>query len=221
MHIGMRFFNRGSHGLGKNGRGNLNRGPRKPRFSIHFDADSQELRQLFKYRFFNSIGQGVIQPRPERPPFQAPHVPSILVPPHVSLQPEVPKNDGWQDISHRTVSQHHGWPNLPLPTPPPVNQIVQVAPTHSLVQSSHTRKRLKTKSHHVLDKGKFFFSLSSPSNDSVKSMSSHMHLRDYFSHVMSDIRPKVSTQPKGNSEKSKGDSRNKGKIASQSGRYGF
>jgi hypothetical protein len=49
----------------------------------------------------------------------------------------------------------------------------------------------------------------------------HMHLRDDFSHVISEIKPKGSTQPKDNSEKSKGDNNNKGKIASQSGKYGF
>ena len=49
----MRFFSRGSHGQGNRGRGNWNRGPRSPRFSIHFDADSQELSQLFQARFFN------------------------------------------------------------------------------------------------------------------------------------------------------------------------
>jgi hypothetical protein len=35
------------------------------------------------------------------------------------------------------------------------------------------------------------------------------------------IKPKGSTQPKDNSEKLKGDINNKGKIASQSGKYGF
>jgi hypothetical protein len=52
-------------------------------------------------------------------------------------------------------------------------------------------------------------------------MSSRMHLRDNDSHVIIDIRPKGSTQPKENSETSKGDSDNKGKIVSQSGKYGF
>jgi hypothetical protein len=154
MHAGMRFFSRGSHGRGNRGRGNWNRGPRRPRFSIHFDADSQELGQLFQAGFFNWIGQGVVQPRPERPPFQAPQAPGIPVPPHVSLQPEVPENDGWQEIVHPTVSQHRGWPNLSLPAPPPINQIVQAAPVHSPVQSSHARKRLKTEAHHAPDKGK-------------------------------------------------------------------
>jgi hypothetical protein len=83
---------------GNRGRGNCNRGPRRPRFSIHFDADSHELGQLFQDGFFNWIGKGVAQPRTERPPFQAPQVPGIPVPPHVSLQPEFPKNDGWQEI---------------------------------------------------------------------------------------------------------------------------
>jgi hypothetical protein len=163
----------------------------------------------------------VVQPRIERPPFQAPHVHGIPVPPHVSLQPEVPENDGWKEIVHLAVSQHCGWPNLSLHAPPPINQIVQVSPSHSPLQSSHVRKRLKTEAHHAPDKGKVVASPSSPSNDSAKSVSSRMHLRDDFSHVISEIRPKGSTQPKANSEKSKGDNNNKGNIASQSDKYGF
>jgi hypothetical protein len=162
----------------------------------------------------------VVQPRLERPPFQVPQVSSILVPPHVSLQPEVPENDGWQEIFHPKVSQHRGWPNLSLPTPPPIKPIIQAAP-HSLVHSSHARKRLKTKAHHALDKGKANVAPSSPSNGSDKSMSSRMHLRDDCSHVISEIRPKGSAKPKENSGKSKGDNKNQGKIASQSGKYGF
>jgi hypothetical protein len=76
----MSFFSRGSHGRNNRGRGNWNRGPRRPRFSIHFDADPQELNQLFQAGFFNWIGQGVVQPRPERPPFHPQHVPGILCP---------------------------------------------------------------------------------------------------------------------------------------------
>jgi hypothetical protein len=109
---------------------------------------------------------------------------------------------------------------LPAP-PPPVNQIVQAAPAHSPIQSSHTSKRLKYESHHAPDKGKFVAAPSSPSNDSAKSVSSRMHLRDDFSHVISEIRPEGSIQPKTNLEKSKGDNNNKGKITSQSGKYGF
>jgi hypothetical protein len=163
----------------------------------------------------------VVQPRLERPPFQAPHVPSIPMPPHVSLQPEFLENNGWQEIVHPTVSQHHGWPNLTLPSPPPINQIFQAAPIHSPFQSSHASIRLKTEAQHAPDKGKDTAAPSSPSNGSKKSVSSRMHLRDIFSHVINKIRPKGSTQTKENSERSKGDNNNKGRIASRSGKYGF
>jgi hypothetical protein len=94
LHTGMSFFSRGSHGQNNRGRGNWNRGPRRPRFWIHFDAEPKELNQIFQVGFLNWIRKGVVQPRPERPPFQLQHVPGILVPPHVSLQLEVLKNDG-------------------------------------------------------------------------------------------------------------------------------
>jgi hypothetical protein len=110
---------------------------------------------------------------------------------------------------------------LPLLSPLSVNQITQDAPVQSIFQSSHARKRLKTEAHHALDKGKATVAPSSPSNVSDKSMSSWMHLRDDFSHVINEIRPKGSSQPKGNSKKLKGDNNNKGKIASQSGKYDF
>jgi hypothetical protein len=140
----------------------------------------------------------VVQPRPERPPFQVLQAPGIPVPPHVSLKPEVPENDGWQEIFHLAVSQHHGWPNLSLPTTPPISLIVQAAPAHSPMWSSHARKMLKIEAHHALDKGKSIVSPSSPSNCFEKSVSSWMHLRDDFSHVISEIRPKGSAQPKEN-----------------------
>jgi hypothetical protein len=110
---------------------------------------------------------------------------------------------------------------LSLPAPPPINQIVQDAPVHSQVQSSHASKQLKTKAHHVPNKGKIVASPSSPLNGFSKSMSSHMHLRYDCSHVISDINLKGSTHPKENLERSKGDNNNKGKITSQSGKYGF
>ena len=114
------------------------------------------------------------------------------MPPHISLQPEVPENDGWQEIVHPTISQHRGWPNLSVPAPLPINPIVQAAPSHSLVHSSHSSKRLKTEAHHALDKGKAIAAPSSPSNGSDKSVSSQMHLRNYCFHVISEIRPKGS-----------------------------
>jgi hypothetical protein len=82
-------------------------------------------------------------------------------------------------------------------------------------------KRLKTHAHHVHDKDKVVSSPSSPSSDSSKSVSSCMHLRDDLSHFISEIKPQGSTQPKSNSENSKRGSNKKGKIASQSGKYGF
>jgi hypothetical protein len=80
---------------------------------------------------------------------------------------------------------------------------------------------LKTEAHHALDKGKAIVAPSSPSNDSDKSMSSRMHLRDDCSHVINEIKPKGSAQPKEDSGKSRGDSNNQGKVASQTGKYGF
>jgi hypothetical protein len=191
MHAGMSFFSPSSHGQGNRGRGNWNRGPRRPRFSIHFDVDSQELGQLVQAIFFNWNGKRVVQPRTERPPFQVLQAPGIPVAPQVSLQLEVPENDGWKEIVHPTISQHRGWPNLSLPAPPPNNQIFQASP-HSPVQSSHASKTLKTEAHHALDKGKVVAPPSSPSNGSEKSVSSQMNLRDDCSHVINDIRPKGS-----------------------------
>jgi hypothetical protein len=70
-------------------------------------------------------------------------------------------------------------------------------------------KRLKIEAHHALDKGKTTTVPSSPSNDSDKSVSSRMHLKDDYSHVISKIRPKGSTKTKENSERLKDDSNNK------------
>jgi hypothetical protein len=180
------------------------------------------LNQNFQADFFNWIEQGIVQPRPERPPYQPQNVPSILVLPHVSLQPEVLDNDGWKEIVDPTISHHRGWPNFPLPPPPPpVNPNSKISPAHSHVQSSHARKQLKIEDHDVHEKGKDVDSPSSPSSDPTKSGSSHMHLRDDCSHVISEINPQGSTQPKAITRKSKGDNNDKGRIASQSGKYEF
>jgi hypothetical protein len=174
-----------------------------------------------KMNFLTRLGKEWSNLCQKRPPFQASHVSGIPVPPHVSLQPEVLENDGWKEIIHPTVSQHHGCPKLALPAPPIVNQIFQAALVHLLVQFSHESKRLKTETQHAPDKGKVIDAPSSPSNDFTKSVSSHMHLRYDFPHVISEIRPKGSKQPKENSERLKGDNNNNGKIASQSGKYSF
>jgi hypothetical protein len=110
---------------------------------------------------------------------------------------------------------------LSLPAPPPINQIVQVFPSHSPIHYSHASKILKTEAQHAPDKGKYIFAPSSPSNGSDKSVSSRIHLRDNCAHVINKIRPKGSSQPKANSERSKGDNNNKGNIASHSGKYDF
>jgi hypothetical protein len=65
------------------------------------------------------------------------------------------------------------------------------------------KKKVENEAHHTPDKGK-----------ATTSPSSHMHLRDDRSHVINEVRPKVSTQPKTNSERLKCDRNNKGKIAS-------
>ena len=63
---------------------------------------------------------------------------------------------------------------------------------------SFSSKRLKIEAHQAPDKGKATTSPSSPSNDSNEYVSSRMHLRDDFSHVINNIRPKGSTHPKEN-----------------------
>jgi hypothetical protein len=73
----------------------------------------------------------------------------------------------------------------------------------------------------VQDKGKVLTSPSSPSKDSSKLGSSRMHLKDDCSHVISEIQPQGSNQPKATSGKSKGDNSDKRRIASQSDKYGF
>jgi hypothetical protein len=80
---------------------------------------------------------------------------------------------------------------------------------------------LKTEAHHALDKGKATTAPSSPSNGFDKSVSSQMHLRDDCSNVINEIRPRGSAQPKANSRKSRGNNNNQGRVASQTGKYGF
>jgi hypothetical protein len=188
----MSFFSRGSHGRNNRGRGNWYKGPRRPRFSIHFHVDPQELNHLFQVGFFNWIGKYLVQLQLERPPFQPQNISGIHVPPCVSLQPEVPTNDGWQEIVNPDVSHHRGWPNLSLPPIPRINPNVQITSVHSPIKSSHAIKRIKTDVPHVKDKGNVVASPSSPSNDSSKSVSSHMHLKDDCSHIISEIHPQGS-----------------------------
>jgi hypothetical protein len=176
---------------------------------------------LFHVKFFYWIGQGIVKTRPERPPLKHPQDPGILVLPHVSLQTEVPENDGWKEILHPAVSQHRDWPKLSLSAPPPIKPIVQATPDHSLVQSSHSSKRLRIEAFHAVDKEKSTIGPSSPSNGSDKSVSSQMHLRDDCSHMINEIRLKGSVHPKENLGKSIGDNNNEGRVASKLGNMVF
>ena len=97
----MIFFIWGSHGRGNRGRGNWNQGPRRPRFSIHFDVDSEDLGQLFHVGFFNWIGKGVVQPRPERLPSKL-HMPLVFSCPLMShCNPRFPKMTDGKRLSTR------------------------------------------------------------------------------------------------------------------------
>jgi hypothetical protein len=89
------------------------------------------------------------------------------------------------------------------------------------VQSFHVSKILKTESHHAFDKGKATAAPFSPSDDSYKFMSSRMHLRDDYFHVIIEINPKGFAQPKANLGNPRGDNNNQGRVASQTGKYGF
>jgi hypothetical protein len=110
---------------------------------------------------------------------------------------------------------------MSLPLPALVNPNVQIARVDSPVQSSHASKRLKTEVPHVQNKIKANASPSSPSDDSSKLVSYNMHLKDYCSHVISEIQSQVSNQPRATSGKSKGDNSDKRKNSSHSGKYGL
>jgi hypothetical protein len=122
----MIFFSRGSHGRGNRGRGRRPNdfwqgGNKRLHFSIHFDVDSEEFNQLLQTGFLNLAGQRAFQnhPAPERPPLQPHHsISGIPVQPHVSLPPEIPANDGWNDVVN-PPQKAHGWPTVSLPLPPP------------------------------------------------------------------------------------------------------
>ena len=129
------------------------------------------------------------------------------------LHPEVPSNDGWQEIINQFVSHQRGWPTMSLHLPPPINPNFHISHIVSPVQSSHASKRLKTDiPQHVQDKGKAIASPYYLSTDSSKSVSSRLHLKDDCSHVISEIQPRGSNQPRATLEKSKANNIGKRKL---------
>jgi hypothetical protein len=112
------------------------------------------------------------------------------------------------------------------PPPPPFNPNSQADHVASPIQSSHASKRLKTSiPEPELDKVKGVANPSKSSKDSSESMSSHLHLKDSCSHVISEIHPQGSNQlnivAQDKSEKrSKEDSSEKRQNASHN-KYGF
>jgi hypothetical protein len=127
---------------------------------------------------------------------------------------------------HQPVAHHHGWPTCChsiTPPPLPINPNSQDDHVVSPIQSSHARKRLKTDvPKPELDKGKGVSTPSKSSKDSSESVSSHLHLKDDCSHIISAVHPQGSHQLKeiaqdkseieskeGNSEKRQNASHNK------------
>jgi hypothetical protein len=86
---------------------------------------------------------------------------------------------------------------------------------------SYSNKRLKTEAYYASVKEKAATAPSASSDNSGKSVSSHLHWKDDFSHMINKMRFKYSTQPKTVSEGLKYDSISKGKIASQTGNMAF
>jgi hypothetical protein len=86
---------------------------------------------------------------------------------------------------------------------------------------SYSNKRQKNEAFHAFVKQKSATTSSTSLDNSSKSVSSHMHWKDDRSRMINKMRLKDSTQPKAGSEELKDDSINKGKIASQTEKYGF
>jgi hypothetical protein len=116
------------------------------------------------------------------------------------MQLEPSTNDGWQEIVRQPVAHHHGWPNVSLPLPSPllpINPNSQVDRDASPVHSSHSSKRLKNDVPKLeLDKGKAVVTPSNSSKDSSESVSSHLHLKDDCSHIISAVHPQGTHQLK-------------------------
>jgi hypothetical protein len=86
---------------------------------------------------------------------------------------------------------------------------------------SYSNKSLKTEAHYAHVKEKSTTTPSASSNNYDKSMSCNMHWKDDFSHMINKMRLKDSTHCKAGSKGLKYNSNNKGKIASETGKYEF
>jgi hypothetical protein len=145
------------------------------------------------------------------------------------MQQEQPVNDGWQEFFHQHVVHHHGWPTISLlfpPPPSPFNPNSQIDRVASPIQSSHVSKRLKTVILETeIDKGKGVVNPSKSSKDSSESVSSHVHLKDSCSHVINDIHPQVSNQPRvvaqGTSVKQSKEGNSEKRQTTSHSKYGF
>jgi len=113
------------------------RGNKILRFSIHFDADSEEFNRLLQTRFLNLAGQQayIRLPIPNNP---RPNI-GILVPNHNSNPLIVPKLDGSKDIEHHPPRHSQGWTNIDnLQYPPfhdwPTSSLQPPPPSHQNLQ---------------------------------------------------------------------------------------
>ena len=90
-----------------------------------------------------------------------------------------------------------------------------------LTGMSYSNKRLKTEAYYASVKERATTAPPASLDNSGKFVSSHLHWKDVCSHMINKMRLEDSTQPKAGSKGLKYDSINKGKIASQTGKYGF
>jgi hypothetical protein len=93
----------------------------------------------------------------------------------VSLQPEIPVNDGWNEIIHDPQPHHHGWPTVsfPLPPPPPKKPLQPVVSMASHALSSQQPNKNKALAHEPEpSKGKQL-AMSPSSDSSSHSVTSH------------------------------------------------
>jgi len=68
------------------------------------------------------------------------------VQPHVSLQPEILVNNGWNDVVNPPQGQAHGWPtiSLPLPPLPPKHPAQNIGSITSHAHSTQPLKKIKS-----------------------------------------------------------------------------